>query len=104
VLRAPRRPLIQLPVIYSDLTQPVYGHLPLGATDNDLTRQNPGGEPQGERITVSSRVVDEDGRPLPHVLIEVWQANAAGRYRHARDDHPAANTGFKIATEQTMRM
>jgi protocatechuate 3,4-dioxygenase beta subunit len=89
VLRAPQRPLIQLPAIYSDLTQPVYGHLPIGATDNDLTRQNPGGEPQGERIIVSGRVVDEDGRPLPHVLVEVWQANAAGRYRHSRDDHPA---------------
>ena len=50
---------------------------------------DPDGEPQGERITVSGRVVDEDGRPLPHVLVEVWQANAAGRYRHTRDDHPA---------------
>jgi protocatechuate 3,4-dioxygenase, beta subunit len=89
VLRAPQRPLIKLPAIYSDLTQPVYGHLPIGATDNDLTRQNPGGEPQGQRIIVSGRVVDEDGRPLPHVLVEVWQANAAGRYRHTRDDHPA---------------
>ena len=67
----------------------MYGHLPIRATDNDLTRQNPDGEPKGERITVSGRVVDEDGRPLPHVLIEVWQANAAGRYRHTRDDHPA---------------
>jgi len=89
VLRAPQQSLIQLPAIYSDLTQPVYGHLPLRATDNDLTRQSPGGEPQGERIVVSGRVVDEDGRPLPNVLIEVWQANAAGRYRHTRDDHPA---------------
>lgn len=89
VLRAPERPLIHLPSDYSDLTQPVYGHLPIGATDNDLTRQCPGGEPQGERIIVAGRVVDEDGRPQPNVLIEIWQANAAGRYRHVNDNHPA---------------
>ena len=56
--------------------------------DNDLTRQHPG-EPQGERIIVSGRVLDEDGRPVPHTLVELWQSNAAGRYRHARDTHPA---------------
>jgi protocatechuate 3,4-dioxygenase beta subunit len=89
ILRAPERPLIRVPATYSDLTQPVYGHLPIHATDSDLTRQSPGGEPLGERITVSGRVLDEDGRALPNVLVEVWQANAAGRYRHTRDDHPA---------------
>jgi protocatechuate 3,4-dioxygenase beta subunit len=89
VLRAPQQPLIQLPSTYSDLTQPVYGHLPLRASDNDLTRQCPGGEPQGERIIVTGRVVDEDGRPQPNVLIEVWQANAGGRYRHVVDSHPS---------------
>ena len=89
ILRAPEQPLIQLPSGYSDLTQPVYGHLPIRATDNDLTRQSPGGEPLGERIIVSGRVLDEDGRPVRHALIEVWQANAAGRYRHHRDTHPA---------------
>jgi protocatechuate 3,4-dioxygenase beta subunit len=89
LLRAPARPLIRVPATYSDLTQPVYGHLPIQATDNDLTRQSPGGEPIGERITVSGRVLDENGRPLPNVLVEVWQANATGRYRHTRDDHPA---------------
>jgi protocatechuate 3,4-dioxygenase beta subunit len=89
LLRAPARPLIQIPASYSDLRQPVYGHLPIRDTDNDLTRQSPGGEPIGERITVSGRVLDEDGRALPHVLVEVWQANATGRYRHTRDDHPA---------------
>ncbi|ODS59225.1 MAG: protocatechuate 3,4-dioxygenase subunit beta [Acidobacteria bacterium SCN 69-37] len=88
-LRAPQQPLIQLPARYSDLTQPVYGHLPLRPSDSDLTRQCPGGEPQGERIIVTGRVVDEDGRPQPNVLIEVWQANAAGRYRHVVDTHPA---------------
>jgi protocatechuate 3,4-dioxygenase, beta subunit len=89
LLRAPARPLIRVPAAYSDVTQPVYGHLPIQATDNDLTRQSPGGEPIGERITVSGRVLDEDGRPLPHVLVEVWQANSTGRYRHTRDNHPA---------------
>ena len=89
VLRAPEQPLIQLPSCFSDLSQPVYGHLPLRASDNDMTRQVPGAEPQGERIIVSGRVVDEDGRPLPNTLIEVWQANAAGRYRHVVDTHPA---------------
>ena len=70
------------------MTAPVYGYLPLGETDNDLTRQH-AGEPLGERIIVAGRVLDEDGRPQPHTLIEMWQCNAAGRYMHARDDHPA---------------
>ena len=86
--RAPREPLIRLPYNFGDLTAPVYGYLPLGETDNDLTRQH-AGEPLGERIIVAGRVLDEDGRPQPHTLIEIWQCNAAGRYLHARDDHPA---------------
>jgi len=88
IARAPRQPLIRLPHNFSDLTAPVYGYLPLGETDNDLTRQH-AGEPLGERIIVAGRVLDEDGRPQPHTLIEMWQCNAAGRYLHARDDHPA---------------
>jgi protocatechuate 3,4-dioxygenase, beta subunit len=88
VRRAPSQPLIRLPQNLSDLTAPVYGYLPLGETDNDLTRQH-AGEPLGERIIVAGRVVDEDGRPVPHTLVEIWQCNAAGRYRHSRDDHPA---------------
>jgi len=88
VRRAPAQPLIRLPQNFSDLTAPVYGYLPIGGTDNDLTRQH-AGEPLGERIVVAGRVVDEDGRPIPHTLIEIWQCNAAGRYRHSRDDHPA---------------
>jgi hypothetical protein len=71
VVRAPQQPLIQLPSSYSDLTQPVYGHLPLRPSDNDLTRQCPAGEPQGERIIVAGRVVDEDSRPQAGVLIEL---------------------------------
>jgi protocatechuate 3,4-dioxygenase beta subunit len=88
VKRAPSRPLIAIPARLTDLAAPVYGDLPLGDEDNDLTRQHDD-EPQGERIIVSGRVLDEDGRPVPHTLIEIWQANAAGRYRHARDNHPA---------------
>jgi protocatechuate 3,4-dioxygenase, beta subunit len=88
VRRAPSQPLIRLPQNFSDVTAPVYGYLPLGETDNDLTRQH-AGEPLGERIIVAGRVVDEDGRPVPHTLVEIWQCNAAGRYRHAKDDHPA---------------
>lgn len=88
VKRAPQRPLIRLPHTISELTGPLYGHNPIGETDNDLTRQHPG-EPLGERIIVAGRVVDEDGRPIPHTLVELWQCNAAGRYRHDRDNHPA---------------
>jgi protocatechuate 3,4-dioxygenase beta subunit len=86
--RAPSRPLIRLPETLSDLNAPVYGWWPIGETDNDLTRQHPE-EPQGQRIVVAGRLLDEDARPVPGALLEVWQANAAGRYRHAKDDHPA---------------
>ena len=88
IRRAPSKPAIRLPASLSDLDVPVYGWWPVGESDNDLTRQHEG-EPQGERIIVSGRVVDEDGRPLRGALLEIWQANAAGRYRHSRDDHPA---------------
>ena len=88
VRRAPSKPLIQFPHTLSELTGPLYGHNPIGETDNDLTRQHPG-EPLGERIIVAGRVLDEDGRPIPHTLVELWQCNASGRYLHSRDDHPA---------------
>jgi protocatechuate 3,4-dioxygenase beta subunit len=88
VRRAPAQPLIAIPDRFANLAAPVYGYLPLGETDNDLTRHHQG-EPQGERIVVSGRVLDEDGRPLTRTLVEIWQCNAAGRYRHARDNHPA---------------
>lgn len=86
--RAPSQPLIRIPDSLADLDVPVYGTFPIGPTDNDLTRQYPG-EPQGQRIVVAGRVLDEDGRPLRGTLVEMWQTNAAGRYRHAKDDHPA---------------
>lgn len=88
-LRAPRQPLIMLPHTLSEVTGPVYGHDDIGETDNDLTRQHHG-EPVGERIIISGRVLDDNGRPVPHTLIEIWQANAGGRYCHDRDSHPAS--------------
>jgi len=60
----------------------------VGPTDNDLTRHHDG-EPLGERIIVLGRVMDVTGRPLPDTLLEIWQANSAGRYRHEGDNHPA---------------
>ena len=77
-----------LPHTLSEITGPVYGHEDIGETDNDLTRQHEG-EPLGERIIVSGRVLDDNGKPLRHTLIEVWQANAAGRYFHDVDGHSA---------------
>ncbi len=88
LLRAPAQPLIALPESLSNLNTPVYGSFPIRPTDTDLTRQYPG-EPQGERIVVAGRVLDEDGRPVRDALVELWQTNAAGRYRHSKDDHPA---------------
>jgi protocatechuate 3,4-dioxygenase beta subunit len=88
VLRAPKRPLILLPHTLSEITGPVYGHEPIGPLDHDLTRQH-AGEPLGERIIVTGRVTDGDGRPVRRSLIEIWQCNAAGRYVHEADRHPA---------------
>jgi protocatechuate 3,4-dioxygenase beta subunit len=90
VLRAPTKPLIPVPATLSELTGPVYGHESVGALDADLTRNGAkSGEPLGERIIVEGRVLDEDGRPQPNTLIEIWQANAAGRYIHSADNHDA---------------
>ncbi|HKW18713.1 MAG TPA: protocatechuate 3,4-dioxygenase subunit beta [Terriglobales bacterium] len=88
ICRSPKKPLIVLPHTLSEITGPVYGHEDIGETDNDLTRQHEG-EPLGERIIVSGRVLDDNGKPLRHTLIEVWQANAAGRYFHDVDGHSA---------------
>jgi protocatechuate 3,4-dioxygenase beta subunit len=88
LLRAPRRPLVLLPHRLSERTGPVFGDGEIGASDHDLTRQH-GGEPQGERIIVTGRILDSDGRPVRSALVEVWQTNAAGRYAHAKDQHPA---------------
>ena len=88
-LRAPTRPLLPIKASLAEMTGPVYGHESCGPLDNDLTRNaRRNGEPLGERIAVTGRVLDEDGRPVRNTLIEVWQANAAGRYVHV-DAHDA---------------
>jgi protocatechuate 3,4-dioxygenase beta subunit len=87
-LRAPRQPLVLLPHRLTEITGPLLGAERVTAADADLT-VGPAGEALGQRIIVSGRVLDSGGRPVPHTLIEIWQANAAGRYRHAVDDHPA---------------
>jgi protocatechuate 3,4-dioxygenase, beta subunit len=91
--RHPTQPLVIVPQTLSEITGPVFGTDDLKPTDNDLTRQHKG-DPIGERIIVSGRVLDENGRPMPHTLVEVWQANAAGRYPHKNDTHnaPAARS------------
>lgn len=71
-----------------ELWAPCFGHSDVDDAEADLTIQH-SGEPLGSRITVSGRVMDGDGRPVPHQLVEIWQANAAGRYAHLRDQHPA---------------
>src|ERR687893_213965 len=88
VKRSPSRPLVPLSHTLSELTGPVYGHESVRPEDTDLTRQH-AGEPLGERIIVTGRVLDGDGRPVRSSLIEIWQANAAGRYTHHLDRHPA---------------
>ena len=90
VLRAPKQRLIPLEQSLSELTGPVYGHESVGPLDNDLSKNAAvNGDPQGERIIVAGRVLDDGGRPIPDTLIEIWQANAAGRYIHKVDQHGA---------------
>jgi protocatechuate 3,4-dioxygenase beta subunit len=86
--RHPTQPLVIIPQTLSELTGPVYPYGSIGPLDNDLTRQH-AGEPIGERIIVEGHVLDEDGRPVPETLIEIWQANACGRYAHKVDAHDA---------------
>jgi protocatechuate 3,4-dioxygenase, beta subunit len=88
VLRAPKRPLVALPQWLTEITGPLLGAERVTAADADLTAGYPA-EPLGERIIVTGRVLDSDGRPVPDALIEIWQANASGRYAHRVDNHPA---------------
>jgi protocatechuate 3,4-dioxygenase, beta subunit len=88
-LRHPRQPLVYLPQTVTEITGPqLAAAVPLGEADNDLTVQHEE-MPIGERIIVSGRVLDTDGKPLRDTLVEIWQANAAGRYRHKWDRWPA---------------
>jgi protocatechuate 3,4-dioxygenase, beta subunit len=86
--RAPHQPLVPLPQGLTEITGPLLGPGRVMPGDDDLT-QGFAGEPLGERIIVTGRVLDSDGRPVPDTLIEIWQANASGRYAHHVDDHPA---------------
>ncbi|RAI56205.1 protocatechuate 3,4-dioxygenase subunit beta [Roseicella frigidaeris] len=86
-LRHPTRPLRRLPQTVSETTGPAFTPA-LFPEIADMTRQGQAA-PLGERIIVAGRVTDEDGRPVPNTMIEVWQANAAGRYAHPRDTHDA---------------
>ncbi|RKN05957.1 protocatechuate 3,4-dioxygenase subunit beta [Streptomyces radicis] len=89
-LRHPTRPLVAVagdPEAV-ELHGPVFGHTDVSPLDADLTGQH-GGEPQGARITVTGRLLDRAGRPVAGQLVEIWQANAAGRYAHRLDRHPA---------------
>jgi protocatechuate 3,4-dioxygenase beta subunit len=88
VLRAPRQPLVVLPQNLTEVTAPVFGQDTIGPTDGDLTRQFPD-EPLGQRIIVHGHVLESNGRPVPNTLVEIWQANASGRYRHVVDNWPA---------------
>ncbi|HEV8306663.1 MAG TPA: protocatechuate 3,4-dioxygenase subunit beta [Methylomirabilota bacterium] len=86
--RSPTKPLVVLPHTLSEVTGPLFGHDDVGPNDNDLTRQH-AGDPIGERMILTGRVLDENSRPVPFTLIELWQSNAAGRYRHKVDQHEA---------------
>lgn len=86
--RAPTKPLVLLPHTLSEITGPLFGFDDVRLEDGDLTAQH-GAAPLGERIIVSGHVTDENEHPVPNTLIEIWQCNAAGRYRHQNDNHDA---------------
>ncbi|MEX6505498.1 protocatechuate 3,4-dioxygenase subunit beta [Jiella sp. M17.18] len=90
VTRSPQRALISLDNTISEMTGPVFGHGMIGELDNDLILNwAKDGEPIGQRIIVHGRVLDEDGRGVPGALVEFWQANAGGRYRHKKETYLA---------------
>jgi protocatechuate 3,4-dioxygenase, beta subunit len=88
ILRHPTKALQQADPELVELYAPVFGNQDVDALESDLTIQH-SGVPLGERIVVTGRIVDGDGRPVANQLVEVWQANASGRYAHQRDQHPA---------------
>lgn len=92
VTRSPQRSLISLQGSASEITGPVFGHSDIDPGDNDLILNyaQPGENPVGERIILHGRVLDENARPVPNTLVEIWQANAGGRYRHKKDTYLAA--------------
>lgn len=89
VLRAPTKRLVRLPEHWFERSAgPAFGRIPVLPGDSDLTRQH-AGNPIGERIILSGQVLDSDGRPVIGAIVEIWQANSAGRYVDPADDHPA---------------
>ena len=90
-LRSPQQPLLRMPQTETELTGPTFGHSDLGQLDDNLILNYAahGQSAQGPRILVHGRLLDEDQRPVPGKLIEVWQANAGGRYRHVNDGYLA---------------
>ena len=91
VTRSPQKALISLQNSVGEITGPVFGHGDLDPTDHDLlvNYAKAGESPIGERIILHGRVLDENARPVPHTLVEIWQANAGGRYRHKKDTYIA---------------
>ncbi|MDA7965073.1 protocatechuate 3,4-dioxygenase subunit beta [Ruegeria sp.] len=91
VSRSPSQPLLSLETTLSEAAGPVFGHNDIDPLDNDLIRNYAKtGDPIGERIILHGRVLDENRRPVPNTLVEIWQANAGGRYRHRKDTYLAA--------------
>jgi protocatechuate 3,4-dioxygenase, beta subunit len=90
VPRSPRLALLSIDQTISEITGPTFGHGDIGALDHDLIRNYAEtGDPIGERIIIHGRVLDENARPVPNTLVEIWQANAGGRYRHKKDTYLA---------------
>ncbi len=91
ILRSPQKALLSLDNSISEMTGPVFGHNILGDLDDDLIHNfaEPGEAAIGPRIIVHGRILDEDGRGIPDVLVEFWQANAGGRYRHKKETYLA---------------
>jgi protocatechuate 3,4-dioxygenase, beta subunit len=90
ILRSPTMPLLPIGKYIKNLRLPAYGGGAIGALDHDLTKNaRKNGEPIGERIKVSGKVMDQYGRGLPNILVEIWQANSAGRYIHKAEIHDA---------------
>ena len=89
VMRSPRLPLLSVENSLSEISGPTFSHAALGPRDNDLILNHTGEAAIGERTIVHGRVLDENGRPVPNALLEVWQVNAGGRYRHVKDGYLA---------------